>query len=309
MRLTTICLIVAITSGCGDATRGEQAAGAQPEQASESPAQASVETQTDAGASFGGMAGPPRQNKILRLAVSDSGFAGGAPAPPAGSRYFNVQLRGASRSSNDVEIHTSAFVFAQNEAGCISRPIMDAPWLNQPFGDRIMFSGKGPMEGQLAFLVPADTQQVRVLVAPAGAGALIVPAGEDFEPSWPTPVATIDDGSTLRVLVLPKPMQLPQLPPAATGREQVVLDVVIENLTTEQGIEFTTSQQLRLVDQSGKFVQPSAATQKIGCRLDDGDVIPPGHSRRFQVVYDMPPGEPRRLNYRGFEVDEVTVDF
>lgn len=62
------------------------------------------------------------------------------------------------------------------------------------------------------------------------------------------------------------------------------------------------------MDQSGTFVQPSALTKQIGCRLDDGDVIPPGHSRRFQAVYDMPAGESRRLQYRGFEVDETTVD-
>jgi len=133
-------------------------------------------------------------------------------------------------------------------------------------------------------------------------------AGEDFTPAWPTPVQTIEDGSTLRVLVLSATEQLQVLSAPEAGRGRVVLDFVLENLTTEQGIEFTTSQQLSLVDQAGVFVQPSAATNRIACRLDDGDVIPPGYSRRFLVAYDMPAGEPKGLQYRGFEVDEVSVD-
>jgi hypothetical protein len=62
------------------------------------------------------------------------------------------------------------------------------------------------------------------------------------------------------------------------------------------------------VDDAGRFVQPSPLTTQLGCRLDDGDVIPPGHTRRLQAVYDMPAGEPRRLQYRGFEKEEATVD-
>jgi hypothetical protein len=159
----------------------------------------------------------------------------------------------------------------------------------------------------LAFLVPDDTQKIRVLIAPA-TGDLVVPAGEDFTPTWPPAVQTIEDGSTLRVLVLPDPARPAALPPPAAGREQVVLDFVIENLKTTQGIEFQTSQQLRLAGPTGSFVQPSALTKLLGCRLDDGDVIPPGHARRLMVIYDMPAGAPRRLQYRGFETDEVTVD-
>ena len=86
-----------------------------------------------------------------------------------------------------------------------------------------------------------------------------------------------------------------------------MLDVVIENLT-QQGIEFTTSQALRFEMPDGQFIQPSPLTQQLTCRLDDGDVVPPGHSRRLMLVYDLPAGQPRRLQYRGFEVDQVSVD-
>jgi hypothetical protein len=37
-------------------------------------------------------------------------------------------------------------------------------------------------------------------------------------------------------------------------------------------------------------------------------VVPGGHARRFMAVYDVPAGMPLQLQYRGFEVNEVTVE-
>ena len=306
IRNAVICLVTAAIWGCGGSSQESNAPVApEPDPAAEQQLEVAPDEATEAAVATAGL---PRQNKIMRLAVTAGGFVAGSSSAPGGLRNYRVALRGASRSRNDVGIEVHSFVYSQNENGCISRPVREADWLTRPFGDSIVLSAGKPTEGELGFLVPADTQRIRVLIAPSGAGGLVVPVGDDFEPSWPEPLQTIDDGSTLRLLVLPAAQAPAGLPPPGGGREQVVMDFVIENLSTEQGIEFTTSQQLRLVDQSGKFVQPSAATQQIGCRLDDGDVVPPKHARRLMAVYDMPPGEPRRLNYRGFEVDEVTVD-
>jgi SpoU rRNA Methylase family len=49
-----------------------------------------------------------------------------------------------------------------------------------------------------------------------------------------------------------------------------------------------TGASLHLVEPAGAFVQPSALTQQLGRRLDDGDVVPPGQVRRLTLVYDMP---------------------
>jgi hypothetical protein len=243
------------------------------------------------------------------MGVTEAGFDPAGPAAPPGLHNYTVGLRGIGRSrANDLVLEFQRFVFAQNERGCISHPEPHATWLKRPFGETTLFSPAKPTEGQLAFLVPDDRQRVRVLIAPASGNGLVVPAGEDFTPTWPPPVQTIEDGSTLRVLVLPIPAPSAALAPPAPGREHVVLDFVIENLKTTQGIEFQTSQQLRLAGPAGAFVQPSALTKQFGCRLDDGDVIPPGHARRFLLVYDMPAGAPRRLQYRGFEVAEASVD-
>jgi hypothetical protein len=135
-----------------------------------------------------------------------------------------------------------------------------------------------------------------------------VPAGDDFKPAWPEPLHTIEDGTTMRILVLPSPATPAGLPPAAPGKELVMLDVVVQNLSADHGIEFQPSQQLRLIDAAGQFVMASPATQQIGCRMDDNDLIPPAQSRRVMAVYEMPAGTARRLQYRGFEKEETVVD-
>jgi hypothetical protein len=254
----------------------------------------------------------------LKLQVTEAGFWPADRAAPPGLRYYTVGLRGTSKSDsahpvfaqskgNEVLVDVRRFVFGQNDQGCIFRPEREVAGVERLTGDSIVFPITGHAEGRLVFLVPEETLHVRVLIAPAGEG-LVIPAGADFTPSWPKPLHTIDDGATLRVQVLP-PSSLPaSFPPAPAGREHVVIDVAVENRKTEQGVEFQTSQQLRLVDTAGRFVQPSAITKQLGCRLDDSDVIPPGHTRRLRVVYDMPAGAPRRLQYRGFELEETTVD-
>jgi hypothetical protein len=69
---------------------------------------------------------------------------------------------------------------------------------------------------------------------------------------------------------------------------------------------------LRLADPAGSFIQPLPSTGPIAgqlaCALGEMDVVPGGHARRFTAVYDVPAGMPLKLQYRGFEVNEVTVE-
>ena len=255
------------------------------------------------------LSGSPRRNEYLQLGVVEAGFDPEAPAAPPNLRYFTVGFRGIGRArGNDFILDFERFVFAQNDSGCISRPERNATWLERPFGQTAVFTTTAPTEGQLAFLVPEDTLRVQVLIASADESGMVLPAGEYFEPAWPKPAHVIEDGSTLRLLVLPPPTRRSALPAPAPGQQHIVLDVVIENLQPTTGIEFMTSQQLTLVDAAGKFFQLSVLTQQLGCRLDDGDVIPPGHARRLMLVFAVPAGMLYRLRYRGFEVDDVFVD-
>ena len=301
-RALSLSMIAMLTYGCGNSSRDAD------KQSPTAPEPASSITQNKTvPAPPLPLAGAPRKNRYLQLAVNEAGFDPASPTAPNGLRYFTVGLRGISRSTNDVALEIWPFVFAQNDQGCISRPVKDAAWLTEPFGDVATFSPQDYRQGRLAFLVPENTQHVRVLIAPADGDGFTVAAGDEFTPAWPAAISTIEDGSTLRLLLLPRP-EHPIALPVAAGHEHAVLDFVIENLKATQGIEFATSQQLRLIDAAGSFIGPATATNTLGCRLDDGDVIPPGHSRRFMVVYDIPAGATVRLQYRGFEVDETIVD-
>lgn len=253
--------------------------------------------------------GGARQNQVLQLAVTEAGFSQ-TGTPPAGQRYYTVGLRGMSRSAEDiVDLQFGEFVFLQNDQGCVSQPVRKPEGLSRPFGDVASFPPTSPNEGQVMFLVPEDTTQARVLIAPRIGGSITLPTGADFTPSWPTPQTTIEDGAIMKVHILPTPQTPALLPAPKDGREYVLLDVAVENVAPNQGIDFQGTMQLRLVDPAGTFIQPSSSlSNKLACRLGDTGTIPAGGTRRFMYVYDVPTGMPRKLQYRGFEKSEVIVD-
>jgi hypothetical protein len=247
-----------------------------------------------------------KQNTVIELAVTEASWSPtDRPAPP-GLRYYTLGLRGISRSPTDiVELKFDEYAFLQTDQGCVAQPETDVSWLARPFARLAPFLPTAPDEGQLAFLVPSDTKSVRFLLRPVNGGPLDLAVDDSVAPSWPTPVRTIQDGSTMRVLVLPAPARPATLPLAPAGREQVLLDVVVENLKPTQGIEFTADQQLRLLDASGHFYQPDRLTGQLPCRLTGKGVIPAAGSRRFALVYDVPIGQTLRLEYRGFERNDT----
>lgn len=251
--------------------------------------------------------GAMRENDVVQLAVSEAGFGPAGRQAPAGRRYYTVTLRGMSKSPKDiVNLPIRQSVFLQNDRGCVSEPENGVTELTRPLGDTGSFLPSHPNEGQVAFVVPDDTKTTRVLITPARNPGIVLPAGPDFTPAWPTPATTIEDGTTMRVLVLPAPAKPPTLPAPPAGRQYVLLDVVAQNLKANQGIELDGTQQLRLVAANGTFMSPSPISNQLACRLGDIGVIPAGHSRRFQLVYDAPAGAaPAKLEYRGFEKDQV----
>jgi hypothetical protein len=250
--------------------------------------------------------GAANRTKLLELAVTEGSWAPADPAPPAGLRYYTLGLRGSSLSpTNIVEVKINEYLFLQNDQGCVAQPESKAPWLSRPLLATAPFLPNIPNEGQLAFLLPADTKNVKFLLRPAIGGALDLAVGADFTPSWPAPVKTVQDGTTLRVQILPPPARPASVPPPSAGRDQVILDVVVENMKPSSGIEFQANQQLRLVDAEGHFHPPEAVSAQVPCRLTGAGVIPAGGSRRFMLVYDVPAGQGGRLEYRGFEKTET----
>jgi hypothetical protein len=251
--------------------------------------------------------GPTRQNELLQLAVTEGRFLPNSADTPAGQRPYLIGLRGTSRSAKDLIVVPKAFIWAQTDQGCLASPVPDREGLSRPFGDEATFVPTGPNEGQVVFDVPTETRAVRLLVRAQRGGALDVPAGAEFQPSWPAPVATIADGGVGIVRVLPK-IAPPATLPTAGAQRRLALDLVFENKSQASGIELQWIQ-LRIETADGGFVDPSPLSAQVPCNLADNGTIPPGTARRFTLVYELPDGvTPARLQYRGFEVQETAVD-
>jgi hypothetical protein len=164
-----------------------------------------------------------------------------------------------------------------------------------------------PSEGQLAFVVPADSKSATLMLrVREPGGSLDLPVVGNAKPAWPSPESTITDGDVLKVHRLPGTAVPAGLPAASSGSERVALDLVVENLRAGDGVELQLDQQFRLVTPDGKRIAPSGDSAHAPCSLT-GDVVPAATSRRFTLVYDVPPGQPLQFEYRGFNVKSEMV--
>ena len=244
----------------------------------------------------------------MELVLTEAAFRQAEPATPPGLRTYVVGVRGTSRSTKDIiDVPFHKFAFLMNDQGCVAQPQKDPQGLSRPFGQVGSFPPTGANEGQLAFLIPDDSRSVTLLVRPAQGGAIDLPAGAAFTPKWPTPAHTFVDGTTMKVHLLPAPSRPASLAEGTGGRRQVLLDVVVENLSQKSGIEFQAVQ-LRLVMPDGSFTDPSPLSAQVPCRLDGDGVIPAGGVRRFLLVYHAPPDAAARVHFRGFELQEGVAD-
>jgi hypothetical protein len=250
--------------------------------------------------------GAPGANGVLRLVLSEAAARPASVRDPPGSRTYVVGVRGSSLSIKDiVDVPFQQFVFLMNEHGCVAQPLREPEGLSRPFGAVGSFPPTGANEGPLAFLLPEGSRSLKLLVRPAQGGPIDLAAGEDFTPTWPAPVHTFQDGSTMKVHLLPAP-QRPATLAAGEGR-QVLLDVAVENLSKSRGIEFQPLQ-LRLALPGGGFIDPSPVSGSVPCRLDGDGVVPAGGVRRFLLVYDVAAEGRPRVNFRGFELNEATAE-
>lgn len=250
---------------------------------------------------------PPRQNELLELAVTEAGWATTGPKPPEGFRYFVVGMRGTSRSAgNIVQLEFDKYVFLEDDQALVAQPEINAAWLSRPFRGLAPFLPGAPNEGQLAFLLPADTQHTMLVLRPPQGGALDLPAPDVVKPSWPQPKATITDGSTVKINLLPAGAPPAGLREPQSGRQYLVLDMLAENLQPK-GVELQPNQQFRIQDASGATYLPLPETNRLRFHLTGRGVVPAGGARRFQLLYSVPTGQALRLAYRGFEKME-TID-
>jgi hypothetical protein len=253
-----------------------------------------------------GLGGASRSNSAVDLAVTAVNWTDG-PADRPGTRTLIVGLKGISRQEAIADIPFGEYGFLQTDQGCVAGPERGSEAVARPLSPMGRFPPFAPSEGQLAFVVPADSKSATLLLrVQQPGGSLDLPVIGGAKPAWPTPEATITDGDVLKVLKLPGTTVPAGIPPAPSGSERIALDLVVENLRVGTGIDLQLDQQFRVVTPDGKRIAPAADSSRAPCSLT-GDVVPAGSSRRFTLVYDVPAGQPLQFEYRGFNVKSELV--
>jgi hypothetical protein len=252
------------------------------------------------------LGGASRSNSAVDLVVTGVNWANG-PADRPGTRTLIVGVKGISRKEAIADIPFGEWGFLQTDQGCVARPENRAEGVSRPLSPVGRFPPFAPSEGQLAFVVPADSKSATLMLrVREPGGSLDLPVVGNAKPAWPSPASTITDGDVLKVHRLPGTAVPAGVPPAPSGAERIALDLVVENLRAGDGIELQLGQQFRLVTPDGKRIAPSGDSAHAPCSLT-GDVVPAATSRRFTLVYDVPPGQPLQFEYRGFTVKSELV--
>ncbi len=253
-----------------------------------------------------GLGGASRSNSAVDLAVTGANWANG-PADRPGTRMLIVGVKGISRKEAIADIPFGEYGFLQTDQGCMARPENKSESVARPLSPMGRFPPFAPSEGQLAFVVPADTKSATLMLRVREPGGSIdLPVVGNTKPAWPASESTITDGDVLKVHRLPGTAVPAGVPPASSGAERIALDFVAENLRAGEGIDLQLEQQFRLVTPDGKRITPSGDSAHAPCSLT-GDVVPAASSRRFTLVYDVPPGQPLQFEYRGFNVKSELV--
>jgi hypothetical protein len=129
--------------------------------------------------------GPSASNPELTLAITGAGWSENAPAAPAGLRYFTLGLRtvgNAPGSPVTIDLTDSGRLLADQGGSAEPLPVV---WLTRPFPRPVAVLPGFPNEGQLAFLLPADTKSARFVLRTKSSGTIDLPVTGGFGSARP----------------------------------------------------------------------------------------------------------------------------
>jgi hypothetical protein len=247
----------------------------------------------------GSLGGSARGNDVAQFAVTGTSWVDAGSQP--GARTLIVTVRGISRQDAIAELPFGEFGFLQTDEGCIAQPDQNPEAVTHSLAPVARFLPIIPREGQLAFTVPASTRAATLMLRASGSAPIDVPALGTVAPQHPATRATFQDGSVLRVSVVGTSAPPAGFEAAPPGSEHLVVDYLVENLQSGQGLELQPDPQFALVDGVGEVHAPEAESTKLPCRLAGSGVVPAGGWRRFSLLYTVPARQSLNLKYRGFE--------
>jgi hypothetical protein len=257
----------------------------------------------------------PVKNDVLEVSaygVQEVASLAGQSAPGS-DKYAVVQLGCTGRAEGSlVRVEMENYAYLRDAQGSTYAPAKDVSAPGQ-FKGTVQFLPETAQRGALVFQVPAQHSALTFVLALPGYPALELnlpntamgSGGSMAATSPPQVLFTISDGETLDVQIhgVRTAPNIGEAKPDE-GKHFVVLDLSLVD-KVDQGIEFQTGEQLKLLNGDEEIRADNAAMEKLAHPLSENSVVR-AHSRgRFEVAYQVP-GDAKNLvlYYRGFNREE-----
>jgi hypothetical protein len=249
------------------------------------------------------VAGPAR-NQILAASVygAQNVAEAGTAQAPADSRFLLVDVGVTSLAPGQIaQVDLTKFVYLIEDGVYQYRPAAEIPGLAHQFHGMINFLPEFERRGQLAFVVPAQTGRLELLISAARIDPLSLVVTPDIAARpQPQPEATIQDGDVAEILINDARLLDSVAGEAAPAGERfLVLDVTAVNKSATQGVAFQPGQ--FSLTGSGRQFAYSPATTNLRHGLAQERVVPARSRARFEVAFAVPSGGAElRVRYQGF---------
>jgi hypothetical protein len=256
----------------------------------------------------------PVKNDVLEVSaygVQEVASLAGQSAPGS-DKYAVVQLGCTGRAQGSlVQVEMEKYAYLRDAQGTTYNAAKDTTAPGQ-FKGTVQFLPETVQRGAMVFQVPAQHSALTLVLNLPGYPPLelnlpnTATGGGGGAAASPPPVLfTISDGETLDVQIhgVRTAPNLGEAKPEE-GKRFVILDLSLVD-KVDQGIEFQTGEQLKLLNGDEEIRADNAATEKLAHPLSENSVVR-AHSRgRFEVAYQVP-GDAKNLvlYYRGFNREE-----
>jgi hypothetical protein len=256
----------------------------------------------------------PVKNDVLEVSaygVQEMASLAGQ-SPPGSDKYAVVQLGCTGKAEGSlVQVEMEKYAYLRDAQGSTFTPAKDVSAPGQ-FTGTVQFLPETAQRGAMVFQVPAQHSALTLVLNLPGHAPLelnlpntATGGGGGAAASPPAVLFTISDGQTLDVQIhgVRTAPNLGEAKPEE-GKRFVILDLSLVN-KVDQGIEFQTGEQLKLLNGEEDIRADTDATEKLPHPLSENSVVPAHGRGRFEVAYQVPAGVTKLvLYYRGVNREE-----
>ncbi|MGA3167522.1 MAG: hypothetical protein ABSF14_15570 [Terriglobia bacterium] len=257
----------------------------------------------------------PVKNEVLEVSaygVQQVASLGGKYAPGADA-YAVVQLGCTGKSEGSlVQVELENYAYLRDAQGSTFTPAKEVSVPGQ-FKGMVQFLPETAQRGALVFQVPAQHGALTLVIKLTGYAPLELDlpntatgrVGGSAAANLPPVLFTISDGDTLDVQIHGV-RTAPNLGDAQPeeGKRFLVLDLSLVS-KVDQGIEFQTSEQLKLLNGEEEILVDTDSMEKLAHPLVEDSVVPAHGRGRFEVAFQAPANATKLvLYYRGFNREE-----